>query len=338
MTRTVDIAGTGFAVLDRVYPSHGAFHETLGGSCGNVLISLAMLRRAVFPLLLLGDDDVGDQLVSEFENAGADTKFIFRRADVGSPILAQQVDTDTGQHSFSFICPETETSYPKYRPIDDEIVRAARTVLAQCVVFYADRISAAIVDAMETAAAAGAVVYFEPSAIGDLDLFERAVKIARVVKFSADRLEYFPSLSRLPDTSVVIMTKGAEGLELRQGGMSYQCEAFEAPVVADTCGSGDMVSVAIIDRLLACREEGHPGVVLPEVFLQEIARGVFAGQRLAAANCAYVGARGLFRQRGVEAVRRLLDEQASYVGSQLDLFEPVSAQPCGHPAWMRVQS
>jgi fructokinase len=338
VTGAVDIAGTGFAVLDRVYPTRGSSYETLGGSCGNVLISLAMLQRAVFPLLLLGADHVGDQLVSEFEEAGADTEFIFRRPNVGSPILAQQVDTDTGQHTFSFICPETEALYPRYRPIDDEIVRAARTVLDRCSIFYADRVSAAIVDAMETAAAAGAVIYFEPSAVGDMELFERAVRIAKVVKFSADRLEYFPALNGLSDTSVLIMTKGVEGLELHQGGATYQCEAYRAPFVADTCGSGDMVSVAIIDRLLARREDGHPGVFLPEEFLREIVRGVSAGQRLAAANCAYVGARGFFRQRGVEAVRQLLDEQAFYDGSQLDLFERPSAQPYGHLAWMRAQS
>jgi fructokinase len=333
VTVAVDIAGTGFTVLDRVYPSHGEAYETLGGSCGNVLISLAMLERTVWPLLLLGADEVGEQLVSEFKEAGVETKFIFQRTGIGSPVLVQQVDVGTGQHSFSFICPLTEASFPSYRPIDSEVVRAAEMVLTHCAVFYADRLSESIVDAMETAASAGAVIYFEPSAIGDWRVFERAMRVTSILKFSAERIGQMPSLDRMSTDAILIMTKGVDGLELRQGGAKYQCDAFPAPVVRDTCGSGDMVSVGVIDRLLARRGGGHAGF-LPEVLFEEVAEGVSAGQRLAAANCAHVGARGVFRQRGVEAVRRLLDGPACVDSLQSDLFEGTS---CAAPAPMRAR-
>lgn len=320
MTGAVDIAGTGFTVLDRVYPTQGASYETLGGSCGNVLISLALLERAVCPLLVLGADDVGEQLVSEFKEAGAETRFIFQRPEIDSPILAQQVDVDTGQHSFSFICPQTEMSFPRYWPIDREVVRAAEVVLTHCSVFYADRLSEAIVEAMETAASAGAVVYFEPSVIGDWRFFERAIRVASILKFSSERINDFPGLERLSANAVLVMTKGADGLELRQGAATYQYNAIPAPVVRDTCGSGDMVSVAIIDRLLSQRSDRRASL-LPQALLEEVVQGVCAGQRLAAANCAYVGARGFFRQKGVEAVRRLLDGVASDDPRQMDFFE-----------------
>ena len=48
--RAVHVAGTGFVVLDRVYADDRESFEALGGSCGNVLVSLAMLDRAVAPL------------------------------------------------------------------------------------------------------------------------------------------------------------------------------------------------------------------------------------------------------------------------------------------------
>src|SRR5580704_11616503 len=85
----VDVAGTGFAVLDRVYAKREKPFEALGGSCGNVLVSLAMLERSVFPLLALGDDAAGNSLVDEFIRAGADTRYISRRYGLSSPILAQ---------------------------------------------------------------------------------------------------------------------------------------------------------------------------------------------------------------------------------------------------------
>src|SRR5271154_4794934 len=93
----VDVAGTGLAVLDRVYPKHHKSFEALGGSCGNVLVSLAMLDRSVFPLLALGDDAVGNLLIDEFVRAGADTRYIYQRYGMSSPVLAQLVDTDSGQ-------------------------------------------------------------------------------------------------------------------------------------------------------------------------------------------------------------------------------------------------
>ena len=52
--------------------------EALGGSCANVLVSLAMLDRHVAPVLRLGDDDEGDLLVNEFSDAGAVTEYISR--------------------------------------------------------------------------------------------------------------------------------------------------------------------------------------------------------------------------------------------------------------------
>src|ERR1700732_4917235 len=88
----VDVAGTGFAVLDRVYAKREKAFESLGGSCGNVLVSLAMLERTVFPLLALGDDAVGNSMVDEFVRAGADTRYISRRYGMLSPVLAQWLD------------------------------------------------------------------------------------------------------------------------------------------------------------------------------------------------------------------------------------------------------
>ncbi len=122
----IDIAGTGFTAMDRVYANSKKAFEALGGTCGNVLLSLAMLNRSVVPLLSLGQDSIGDSLIDEFDRAGADTRYILRRQNVASPILAQQLDTESGQHSFSFICPETNDHLPKYRPIDDAQVENAK--------------------------------------------------------------------------------------------------------------------------------------------------------------------------------------------------------------------
>ena len=295
----VDVAGTGFTVLDRVYADGDLFDEALGGSCGNVLVSLAMLHRHVAPVLALGDDDAGFRLVDEFMQAGATTRYITRRADLRSPVLAQELNTALGQHEFSFLCPETREELPRYQPIGHAELASALNMLSRCSIFYADRLSDSILAAMRTAGAAGAVIFFEPSDIEEGDLFEEALQLATVLKYSEDRLG-----DRLADRfhdCVRIVTYGAAGLEVRDGGETIWCSAIDAPTVLDTCGSGDMVSVGVIDWILT------NGLCTSSLKATDLLEGIVAGQRLAAENCAYVGARGLFKKRGAGFVREILN-------------------------------
>ena len=83
------------------------------------------------------------------------------------------------------------------------------------------------------------------------------------------------------------------------------CEAISAPAVLDTCGSGDMVSVGVIDWMLTNR------LNLARPRAADLIEGIQAGQRLAAENCAYAGARGLFKCRGADYVRDMLSMRYS---------------------------
>lgn len=301
MSTVIDVAGTGFTVLDRIYTDDESAFEALGGSCGNVLISLALLNRHVAPVLSLGLDATGDILLAELEKAGADLQYVFRSHHVASPIIAQLVDTVLGQHRFSFVCPETDQDLPGFTSIEAIEVYQAAAALDQCAVFYTDRLSKPIIEAMEIASKSGALVYFEPSFVDDLDLFRRALRHTSILKYSSER---FPDPIRheeLKAGAISIITHGAQGLEIRQDSHHLFCQAIPASVVRDTSGSGDMVSVGIIDRILSlgCRAEALDSI-------DAVMAGVFAGQRLAAANCAFTGARGLFRHCGSQRVRAIL--------------------------------
>jgi fructokinase len=299
----VDVVGTGFTALDRVYIGSPLVEaEELGGSCGNVLISLAMLRRNVAPVLSLGEDEVGVRLVGAFRQAGAETQYIRHRLDIGSPILAHHLNVVSGDHSFAFRCPETDVAWPRYEPISTEDVTRALPAIRKCSVFYTDRLSSAIIDAMESAAEAGSIVYFEPSEVTDHELFRRALAVTAVLKFSAERLADLSDDMEPSVDTIVIVTHGQAGLEVRRGGESHWCHSQPASVVRDTCGSGDMVSVGVIDWILSQRYSTYP-----TFSMGGFVSGVEAGQRLAAANCGFVGARGLFREKGADYARWVLN-------------------------------
>lgn len=299
-TPHVDVAGTGFTVLDRVYADGNLADVSLGGSCGNVLLSLAMLNRQVAPVLALGKDVEGEQLMCEFLSAGALTRYIHLRINMRSPILAQELNTATGHHDFSFVCPETLADFPRYEPIGETELETALPILKHCSVFYADRLSTSILVAMRTAWSAGAAIFFEPSAIEDDMMLDEALEMTSVLKYSVDRLG--DRLSNVSSRCVRIVTYGADGLEVRSGDDTHWCRAVEAPVVVDTCGSGDMVSVGIIDWMIS------NDIGPDRLSAAALIGGIVVGQRLAAENCAYAGARGLFRKRGAGYVRRILRE------------------------------
>src|SRR3546814_16527942 len=98
----IDVVGTGFTVLDRLYADGDFSGEALGGSCGNVLVSLALLRRQVAPVLSLGSDEVGEQLVDAFRIAGSDTRLIWRSVGRRSTVLLPEMYIMPGAHSCLF--------------------------------------------------------------------------------------------------------------------------------------------------------------------------------------------------------------------------------------------
>ena len=230
--------------------------------------------------------------------------YITRHTGLRSPILAQELDTDTGtgtgtgKHDFSFVCPDTQEELPRYQPISEDEFASALPVLSSCSVFYADRVSSSIVGAMRTAKDAGAIIFFEPSDVEEGTLFEEALSLATILKYSEDRLG--ERLADVRTDCIRIVTHGAAGLEVRDRGGAYWCHAIEALRVLDTCGSGDMVSVGVIDWMLTS------GTARDWSRAAELLQGIVAGQRLAAENCGFAGARGLFKTRGADYARAIL--------------------------------
>jgi len=306
------VVGTGLVALDRIHIGTAQpLLEELGGSCGNVLISLAMLGRSVTPLLRLGADSVGARLEQDLRLAGADTHLVIRRKDVRSPVIVELLDPTSSGHRFSFTCPSSSEKFGSFQPITPCELEPARPAVASCTIFYTDRLSDTICDAMETAAAGGAIVYFEPSSNSDPALFERGLATTQIFKYSVDRLSS-DIATCLRSDGFSIVTAGNLGLEIRHGGEIHRCPASAADVVKDTCGSGDMVTLGLIDAILQSGASGASSLAFETVLT-----GVRAGQRVAAANCAYVGARGLFRERGVAHVRSILAETRTMGGQEV---------------------
>lgn len=282
------VAGTGFATLDRIYaPPLIRPVEALGGSCANVLVSLAMLGHRATPILRLGADANGTFLVDEMRRAGCVTSFVFQAVGEESPVTIEYVDVRHAQHSFSSTCPETFRHLPTYTPLAESNADHALGVIKSAAIFYVDRLSAITLHAMEVASEAGALVVFEPNSVKDVSLFQRAMPLVNILKVSEEKRSQIDScLFQAPPW--LVTTQGSRGLTLETSTGTTIMPAVEAPRVVDTCGAGDMVTTGLIDALMTARSSRYT------LQIQDICSGLLAGQWLAALNCAFVGARGLF--------------------------------------------
>jgi sugar/nucleoside kinase (ribokinase family) len=287
--KSASAVGSGFIALDIVHGRDGLFAAT-GGSCGNVLMALAWLGWTSRPVARLGCDTAGDFIASDMKLTGVSLDFLQRSEAVTTPVVIQQFVEDANgsrRHRFSLVCPECGAWLPRYRSV---VLAHAREVMEGKApkAFYFDRTSPATVAMAEWAKKNGAVVLFEPSSIGEDALFERAVDICDILKFSTERFSRNSELSQARGPVLVVRTMGAEGLQARWKGRWSSFEPFVAPRVIDTVGAGDWCSIALLHVLA---QAGAKGFSMARK--TDVERALRLGQALAALSCGFESARGL---------------------------------------------
>ena len=288
---------TGFVALDVVRAADaGPPLFAAGGSCGNVSANLACLGLRVLPIALLGADDEGHFVIDDLASCGVRTREVEQCSGVRTPVVMHEIlrhqNTD-GDHRFRLTAPATGEPLPQYTSIDDDQVdRIARSDVLPRILYF-DRLTPPILRMVVWAKANGAVTVFEPSEIGDAMLFASVQPHVDVIKFSADRLSATHELVGQLENPVQVVTRGPRGLTARAPAPGHATDWIELPAqpighVIDSAGAGDAVTAALIHRIAAAPTAGLPTI---EIVLQ----GLEEGQRLAALNCAFVGARGAFR-------------------------------------------
>jgi fructokinase len=285
---------TGFVALDvvRVPGSAGALFAA-GGSCGNVSANLAALGLSTFPVIVLGADEEGRTVCEDLAASGVQLSFVEQRPDLRTPVVIHDVLEASVfglDHRFVHKAPSTGEPLPRYTSIGisdvDRIIRSG----INCRVLYFDRLSRAVLELARWAKANGAITFFEPSEINDTNLFLAAQPLADVIKFSAQRISPPGGLLEQLNNPIRIITRGSTGLTVNTRDENGLRKEFDLPAenpaaVVDSAGAGDAVSTGLICSLVS-----H-GLSLD----LQLVKGLQGGQKLAAMNCSFVGARGIFR-------------------------------------------
>jgi fructokinase len=125
---------------------------------------------------------------------------------------------------------------------------------------------------------------FEPAGLGRPHLFDRAIEVAHLVKFSSERAPAFRD--RLLDTGAVLVeTLGANGARVRISEAKTWQHMPPQPITTkvDSAGAGDWTTAGLVDELFPA--SGVPVHPSPD----GVARAVTNGQVLGALACSWEG-------------------------------------------------
>lgn len=326
------IIGTGLITLDIVIsPTLDApLKAWTGGTCGNVLTILAYLGWRATPVARINGDFASRRVIADMKRWGVNLDFINCPPTTNTPIIIQEIRKIEGRapsHHFIWKCPHCGHALPFFKPITKAVLPLIEPELKDCVVFFMDRLSRAALDIASKVKENGGIIFFEPSAKGDSKLFREALQLAHVVKYSNQR--FSDTLKISANNILEIQTLGENGLrwrhQLAEQKSNWMHEPIvDAPVIKDSCGSGDWCSAGIIKKVC------YGGInQLKGCDEKELKDAIKYGQALAAWNCGFEGARGgmyalLKKEDFNSAIDKLiLGDYLPPANSDLQLSEPV---------------
>lgn len=297
-TEKPSIFGTGLIALDLVIglDSQAPVHSWTGGTCGNILAIMSYLGWDSYPIARMNGDPASERVRVDLAKWGVHLDFTDCAPTGHTPIIIQQIKRardGSPTHRFLWSCPHCGQRLPSYRPVTQNAIEEILPALSKSSVFFLDRVSRAAISLAAEAARSGAVVVFEPSGKSDEKLFEEALHIAHIVKYSDQRLpDAGGAMTGTRATVVEIQTLGSRGLRYRHrlaGTPSDWVElpAVPAPRLVDTCGSGDWCTAGLLS---AAASKGAKGLM--QMGEQGLESALRYGQVLAAWNCGFEGARG----------------------------------------------
>jgi sugar/nucleoside kinase (ribokinase family) len=296
--KTPKVLGTGLIALDVVINTE--FDRVpffwAGGTCGNVMTILSSLGWDSYPVARLNGDSASRRVLDDLKFCQVSLNFACTETQAEPPIIIHTISksrSGEARHRFSFNCPHCGAWLPNYKPVLASAAKKIITEINDQKVFFFDRLSRASIILAEESAKNGALVVFEPISIPDRKLFEEALSLTHILKYSGERFRESPVKEIDQQPLLEIQTLGSNGLKYRSNLKLIEqkdwqfIEGIKVNKVIDTAGSGDWCTAGIIDCL---GREGFQG--FENISIVELEDAIKFGQALGAWNCQFEGARG----------------------------------------------
>lgn len=267
-------------------------HLALGpGGSGNALMAAARLGLPAVALGSLGDDWVGERVLSLLRDDGVDVSQVLAPQGA-TTATAVVLRAETGEHVFLGY-------YGAHGPRDlpagwKTTLKTAGAVLVDGWTYFHDE-PALIRAGAEAAAQAGAPVLFDPgpqAAAIDREWLRALLRCASVVLMTEDeqrtltRQLSWADIEGQGPVRALIVKRGAQGCTIQADGRALECPGYPAPV-RDLTGAGDCFAAAVAWGMLTGQPWGVIGAVANAVGAAKVQK---IGSALAAPTRAEVTA------------------------------------------------
>lgn len=266
----------------------------VGGTCGNVMMILSHMGWEAYPIARLDGTKDARRILDDMDKHHVHTDFV-STSDGKTPVIVQRnfVNKDgIPTHKF-----ESRNNigrfYLDFKPLT---LKQANHVLERIgfvpKVFFFDRVAPAILRLATTYKEKGSVIFFEPSSRGGkVDLFNKCVEVADIVKFSNQRIRDLKQFDSFKN-KLFIQTQGARGLSYRLNSEWIHLAPVLNENVIDTAGAGDWTAAALINNLFKDKEMYG----MCNFLVSDLETALNEAQKVGAESCSYEGARGMMQQ------------------------------------------
>jgi sugar/nucleoside kinase (ribokinase family) len=316
-TNIATIYGVGLIALDIIDEDEQlSYALQAGGTCGNVLSLLATLGWNAYAVGRIASDPPGSRVLKDLSRCGVKTDLATLLPGAPTPVIVHRIRkslSGEGTHSFSFFCPTCGHRLPRYRPISVAAAQVAAASISQIEVLFVDRVSPGVRRLAEHAKERDAIIYFEPSASGDLKHTKALLEMAHILKYSQERRAEVRSFGSGRATLIEIETLGSAGLRFRTALGASRERWIDLPAASvislkDAGGAGDWLTSGLIHNLCA------NGLRALQTASQDaIIESLVIGQRAAAWNCGFIGARGGMGVISRRDLAHIFDNDQSHV-------------------------
>lgn len=223
------IVGSGTVVMDIILNNGSAMPEyRAGGTCGNILAGLAFLGWESLPIARAGAGFAANILIEDLTKNGVDTTHISRETKLSTPRIIEKLSSngEYTKHSFPLYCPLCKSYLPRFRSPRLGIIGEIDEICKRAEVYFFDKVTTSTLEIARKCKESGALVFFEPSSLKNLDNIQQAISICHVLKYTSDNVrgpsgyEKNRQVTQFVNsckTPLVIHTRGEHGLSYRIG-------------------------------------------------------------------------------------------------------------------------
>lgn len=294
------ILGVGLLCLDIIRYAD-TIHYCAGGSCGNIISSLAYMG-CDSTLLSWPSSDLAYEIINHNLSQVGVKQIFFEESSSLTPRIIENLTFNEDKyysHDFLFCCPNCGKKLPRLKKPRVKDIETLLTSFSDYDVLYYDRISPGIKYLNSKFKHNKKWVIYEPNSSRNQIAFIKNSLTSNIVKFSHEKVsmqlaDNLRKVSSDSDIILIVQTMGEQGLRFsyrkRNNQLSKWINIPPQPVskLIDTVGAGDWCTSGLISSLLSNTRS------CPKWFKKdELVAALQYGQALAAISCSFIGAQGL---------------------------------------------